>query len=215
MIRRSALALALALALATCPLWAMTYTLEPKHSMGTIRWAHLDFAYPTAQFTQVEGTLEFDPANPTRASVMVTIPLAHLSSGIPDLDENLRSPAFFDLARYPNATFKSTRVEATGMANQLKVTGNLTVRDITRPVTLDVTINKVGENPRLKLPAVGFEAMAKLKRSDFGLGKFVPQVSDEVTLHITTQADEAKGYAAFMKKQAEEDAAEAAQAGKK
>jgi len=213
MIRRSAFALALALA--TCPLWAMTYTLESKHSMGTIRWAHLDFAYPTAQFTRVEGTLEFDPANPAKASVTVTIPLAHLSSGIPELDEDLRSPAFFDLARYPNATFKSTRVETTGMANQLKVTGNLTVRDITRPVTLEVTINKVGENPRLKLPAVGFEAMAKLKRSDFGLGKFVPQVSDEVTLHITTQADEAKGYAAFMKQQAEEDAAEAAKAAKK
>lgn len=213
MIRRCALALALTLA--TCPLWAMSYTLESKHSMGTIRWAHLDFAYPTAQFTQVEGTLDFDPANPTKASVLVTIPLAHLSSGIPDLDEDLRSPAFFDMARYPNATFKSTRVETTGMANQLKVTGNLTVRDITRPVTLDVTINKVGENPRLKLPAVGFEAMAKLKRSDFGLGKFVPQVSDEVTLHITTQANEAKGYAAFIKQQAEEDAAEAAQAGKK
>jgi len=64
MIRRSAFALALALA--TCPLWAMTYTLEPNHSMGTVRWGHLDFAYPTAQFTRVEGTLEFDPAEPTR-----------------------------------------------------------------------------------------------------------------------------------------------------
>lgn len=205
MIRRSAFALALALA--TCPLWAMTYTLEPNHSMGTVRWGHLDFAYPTAQFTRVEGTLEFDPAEPTKASVMVTIPLAYLSSGIPDLDEDLRSPAFFDLARFPHATFKSTRVETTGMANQLKVTGNLTVRGVTRPVTLDVTINKIGENPRLKLPAVGFEAMARLKRSDFGLGKFVPQVSDEVTLHITTQADEAKGYAAYLKKDAEEEAA--------
>ena len=205
MSRRSALALALAFA--ACPLWAMTYTLEPNHSMGTVRWAHLDFAYPTAQFTRVEGTLEFDPAAPTKASVTVTIPLAYLSSGIPDLDEDLRSPAFFDLARFPNATFRSTRVETTGMANRLKVTGNLTVRGVTRPVTLDVTINKVGENPRLKLPAVGFEATARLKRSDFGLGKFVPQVSDEVTLHITTQADEAQRYAAYLKKDAEEEAA--------
>lgn len=205
MIRRTAFALALALA--ACPLWAATYTLEPNHSMGTIRWSHLDFANPTAQFTRVEGTLEFDPADPRMASVMVTIPLANLSSGIPDLDENLRSPAFFDLARFPTATFKSTKVETTAMANQLKVTGNLTVHGITKPVTLDVTINKVGENARLKLPAVGFEAMATLKRSDFGLGKFVPQVSDEVTLHITTQADEAKGYAAYLKADAEEEAA--------
>lgn len=205
MIRRAIFTLALALA--TCPLWATTYTLEPNHTVGTIRWSHLGFSYPTAQFSRVEGTLEFDPAEPQMASVMVTIPLAYLSSGIPDLDENLRSAAFFDLATFPAATFKSTRVEATAMANRLKVTGNLTVRGVTRPVTLDVTINKVGTNPRLQLPAVGFEAMATLKRSDFGLGKFVPQVSDEVTLHITTQADEAKGYAAYLKADAEETAA--------
>lgn len=212
MIRRSALTLALALV--ACPLWATTYTLESGHSMGTIRWAHLDFSYPTAQFTRVEGTLDFDPAHPRQASVMVTIPLAYLSSGIQDLDEDLRSPAFFDMAKYPTATFKSTQVETTAMANQFKVTGNLTVRGITRPVTLDVTLNKLGENPRLKLPAVGFEATTKLKRSDFGLGKFVPQVSDEVTLHITMQADEAKGYAALLKAEAEADAAEAAKATK-
>jgi polyisoprenoid-binding protein YceI len=204
MIRRTAFAAVLAFA--ACPLWAMTYTLEPNHTMGTVRWSHLDFAYPTAQFTQAEGTLTFDPAQPARASVMVTLPLAHLSSGIPDLDEDFRSAAFFDLAHYPTATFKSTRVDATAMPNRLKVTGDLTLRGITRPVTLDVTINKIGTNPRLHLPAIGFEATATLKRSDFELGKFVPQVSDEVTLHITTQADEAKGYAAYLKKDAEEAA---------
>jgi polyisoprenoid-binding protein YceI len=204
MIRRYTLAVALALA--SCSLGATTYTLESKHSMGTIRWGHLDFSNPTAQFNQIEGTLEFDPAAPARSTVMVTIPLSHLTSGVPDLDEDLRSPTFFDLARYPAATFTSTRVETTGMANQLKVTGNLSLRGVTKPVTLDVTINKVGTNPRLHLPAVGFEATATLKRSDFGMGKYVPQVSDEVTIHITSQADEAKGYAALMKAEAEEEA---------
>ncbi|WNL45759.1 YceI family protein [Dyella sp. BiH032] len=213
MIRR--IAFAAALALATCPLWATTYTLEPNHTTGTVRWSHLDFAHPTAQFSRAEGTLEFDPAQPRKASVTVTLPLANLSSGIPDLDEDFRSPAFFDLAQYPAATFKSTRVETTAMPNQLKVTGDLTLRGITRPVTFDVTINKIGTNPRLHLPAIGIEATATLKRSDFGLGKFVPQVSDEVTLHITTQGDEAKGYAAYLKKDAEEAAADAAKTGKK
>ena len=86
---------------------------------------------------------------------------------------------------------------------------------MTRPVTLDVTINKVGTNPRMHLPAVGFEATATLKRSDFGMGKFVPQVSDEITIHITCQADEAKGYAALQKAEADAAAAEAGTAAKK
>lgn len=198
--------LAIALALASCSLGATTYTLESQHSMGTVRWAHLDFSNPTAQFNQIEGTLEFDPAAPAKSSVKVTIPLSHLTSGVPDLDEDLRSPRFFDLDKYPTATFTSTRVETTMMANQLKVTGDLSLRGVTKPVTLDVTINKVGTNPRMHLPAVGFEATATLKRSDFGMGKFVPQVSDEVTIHITSQADEAKGYAALMKAEADEAA---------
>jgi polyisoprenoid-binding protein YceI len=198
--------LAIALALASCSLGATTYTLESKHSMGTVRWAHLDFSNPTAQFNQIEGTLEFDPATPAKSSVMVTIPLSHLTSGVPDLDEDLRSPTFFDLGKYPTATFTSTRVETTTMPNQLKVTGDLSLRGVTRPVTLDVTINKVGTNPRMHLPAVGFEATTTLKRSDFGMGKYVPQVSDEVTIHITSQADEAKGYAALMKAEADEAA---------
>lgn len=213
MIRRSAFAAALALA--TCSLCATTYTLEPNHAEGTLRWSHLDFSYPTAQFSRVEGTLEFDQADPTKSSVMATIPLANLSSGVPDLDENLRSANFFDIATYPTATFKSTRVEKGAMPGRLKVTGDLSVHGVTRPVTLDVTINKVGTNPRLHLPAVGFEATATLKRSDFGLGKFVPQVSDEITLHITCQANEAKGYAAYLKADAEEAAAEASKAAKK
>lgn len=211
MIRRTAFVAALVLA--TGPLWAMTYTLEPNHTTGTVRWTHLDFAHPTAQFARAEGTLEFDPAQPRKASVTVTLPLAHLSSGIPDLDDDFRSAAFFDVARYPDATFKSTRVETTAMPNQLKVTGDLTLRGVTRPVTFDVTLNKIGTNPRLHLPAIGFEATATLKRSDFGLGKFVPQVSDEVTLQITTQGDEAKGYAAYLKKEADEAAVERAKAG--
>jgi len=202
--------LALVLALASCSLGATTYTLEPRHSMGTIRWAHLDFSNPTAQFNEIEGTLEFDPAAPAKSSVMVTIPLSHLTSGVADLNEDLRSPTFFDLDKYPVATFTSTRVETTAMPDHLKVTGNFNLRGVTKPVTLDVTINKVGTNPRLHLPAVGFEATTTLKRSDFGMGKYVPQVSDEVTIHITSQADEAKGYAALMKADAEEAAAKTA-----
>jgi polyisoprenoid-binding protein YceI len=209
------LALAVTLALASAPLAATTYTFEPRHTEGVIRWDHLGFSKPTAQFTGVEGSLQFDAADPLKASAMVTIPLANLSSGVPDLDENFRSADFFDIAKYPVATFKSTKVEQGGMPGRLKVTGDLSLHGVTRPVILDVTINKVGPNPRMHLESVGFDAMTTLKRSDFGLGLYIPQVSDEVSIHITSQADEAKGYAEHMKAVAAEEAAEAKAAASK
>lgn len=214
MIRRSVFAAALVIAFACCPLHATRYTVESNHTMGTVRWNHLGFANPSAQFNHVEGTLEFDPADPGKASVMVSLPLASLSTGVPDLDDDFHSAAFFDIARYPTATFKSTRVETTDMPGHLKVTGDLSLRGVTHPVTLDVTLNKIGTNPRMHMPAVGFEATGTLKRSDFGLGKFVPQVSDELTLQITCEAEEATAYAAYLKSQ-DDEAAAAAKAAKK
>jgi polyisoprenoid-binding protein YceI len=207
MIRR--LFFASSLLLACAPLYATTYMLESQHSEGIVRWNHLGFSNPTAQFTLVEGLLDFDAADPTRGSVSVTIKLANFSSGVPDLDDDLRSVNFFDVAKYPTATFKSTKVERGSAPDKLKVTGNLTLRGVTRVVTLDVTINKVGTNIRDNLPDVGFDATTTLKRSDFGLGLFVPQVSDEVSIYITCQADEAKGYLKHLKEQAAEAAQDA------
>ena len=213
MIRRTALLAALIFA--CVPLHATTYTLEPQHSQGVIRWEHLGFSHPTAQFSMVEGTVDFDPADPTHASAAVTIRLAHLSTGVPDLDEDFRSAAFFDPTRYPVATFASTKVEKGNAADKLRVTGNLTVRGVTRPVVLDVMINKIGTNIRSNLPSIGFEATAMLKRSDFGLGKFVPQVSDEVSIHITCQGDESKAYAKRLREDAEAAAKDAKEAEEK
>jgi polyisoprenoid-binding protein YceI len=209
------LALAAALVVACTPLYATHYILESQHSEGVVRWSHLGFSNPTAQFTLVEGSLDFDQADPTRSSVTATIKLANFSSGVPDLDDNLHSVDFFDIARYPTATFTSTRVERGSAPDQLKVTGNLTLRGVTRPVTLDVTINKVGTNIRSNLPSVGFEATAMLKRSDFGLGLYVPQVSDEVSIHITCQGDEASGYVKKLKEEADAAAEDAKAAAKK
>jgi polyisoprenoid-binding protein YceI len=93
-------------------------------------------------------------------------------------------------------------VEKGAIAEHLKVTGDLNLHGITKPVTLDVMIIKVGSNPRTGLPTVGFDATTTLKRSEFGLGKFVPQVSDEIQIHITSQAVEAKAYAEYLKAQA-------------
>lgn len=177
---------------------ATTYTLEPNYTQGVLRWDHLGFSYPAAQFAQGTGTLEFDENEPAMASIRVTIPTASLSTGVPDLDEHLKSEDFFDVAKFPTATFVSTRVEKGMGMNQFKVTGNLTIRKITKPVTLDVTLLKIGKNVRTEVATVGFDAKGTLKRSDFGLGAFVPQVSDEIRLLVTTQAAESKAQAAFL-----------------
>ena len=208
MIRR--LITAVAALLAAAPLYAVTYTFEPQHTQGVIRWNHLGFANPTAQFNSVEGALEFDPADPTRSSVAVTIPLTSMSTGVPDLNDDFRSSDFFDFAKFPTATFKSRRIEKGATPDTLKVAGELSVHGITKPVMLDVTINKVGTNPRNQVPTVGFEAMATLKRSDFGLGLYVPQVSDEIRIHITAEAAEKNAYEQYLKVQAAREAAKKA-----
>jgi polyisoprenoid-binding protein YceI len=197
------LALAASLVLAATPLYATTYTIEPDYTQAVFRWSHLGFSNPAAQLSQGQGTLEFDPANPTRAAVNVTIALSSLNTGVPALDEHLRSEDFFEVAKFPTASFHSTKVEQGSGKDRLKVTGELSLHGVTRPVTLDVTVLKIGANPRTQLPTVGFEATTTLKRSDFGLGAFVPQVSDEIRLQLSSQAVEAKGYAEYLKKQAE------------
>lgn len=208
MIRR--LIVAAAALLAAAPLYAVTYTFEPQHTQGVISWNHLGFANPTAQFNTVEGTLEFDPADPTHSSVAVSIPLASMSTGVPDLNDDFRSSDFFDFAKFPTATFKSRKIEKGGTPDTLKVAGDLSVHGVTRPVLLDVTINKIGTNPRNQVPTVGFEAMATLKRSDFGLGLYVPQVSDEIRIHITAEAAEKNAYEQYLKAQAAREAAKKA-----
>ena len=117
------------------------------------------------------------------------------------------SEDFFDVARYPHARFTSTRVEKGPAGDRLKVTGNLTLRNVTRPLILEVRVLKHGDNPRTQIATVGFIATGKLKRSDFGLGAFVPQVGDEITLQVTSQGAEAKAYGAHLKaKEAKEQA---------
>jgi polyisoprenoid-binding protein YceI len=199
-------AFAAALLLASAPLYATTYTLEADYTQGVFRWNHLGFSSPAAQFAQGAGTLDFDQADPTKSSVSVSIPLGSLYTGVAALDDDFRSTDFFDTARFPTATFKSTKVEKLA-ADQLRVTGDLNLHGVTKPVILDVMVVKVGTNPRSNLPTIGFDAKTSLKRSDFGLGKYVPQVGDEIQMHIISQAVEAKAYAEYLKVQAARAAA--------
>lgn len=207
------LALAAALTLASAPLFATTsYTLEPNYTQAVVHWEHLGFSTPTATLGQGTGTLEFDQADPTKSSIKVVIPLTSLNTSVPELDEHLRSADFFDAAKFPTATFASTKIEKGDAPNHLLVSGEMTMHGVTKPVTLAATIVRIGVNPRSNLPTIGLDATTTLKRSDFGLGKFVPQVSDAIPMHVIAQAVESKALAEYEKAEA---AAEKAAAAKK
>jgi polyisoprenoid-binding protein YceI len=168
----------------------VTYKLDPGHTMVLFSWNHFGFSNPTANLGQVDGTLVYDEAAPTKSTVEATLPLAGLDTFVPKLDEHLKSADFLDAAKYPTVTFKSTKVTEAGKG-KLKVTGDLTAHGVTKPVTLDVTLNKVGPHPMMKVQTVGFDATATIKRSDFGVGAYVPNVSDEIKIRITTEAHDA------------------------
>lgn len=165
----------------------VTYKIDPNHTDVLAQWSHFGFSNPSAHFGKADGTIVYDADKVSASSVQVTLPLSGLNSFVADFDAHLRSGDFFDAEKFPAATFKSTKVEAAGQG-KLKVTGNLTIKDITKPVVLDVTLNKSGEQPMAKRAAIGFDATATVSRSEFGVGKYVPNVSDEVKLRITTEA---------------------------
>jgi polyisoprenoid-binding protein YceI len=188
-------ALAAAISIVCTPLFATTYTFEPNYTQAVVHWDHLGFSSPSATLGQGAGTLEFDQADLTKSSLKVSMPLASLNTSVPELDEHLRSADFFDVAKFPEATFASTKIEQADTPNHVVVSGDLTLHGVTKPVKLAVTVVRIGVNPRSNLPTVGFDASTTLKRSDFGLGKFVPQVSDAIPLHISAQAVDAKALA--------------------
>ena len=165
----------------------VSYKIDANHTDVIAEWNHFGFSHPTARFGQVDGVIVYDAANVGQSSVKVTIPLSGINSGVAKLDEHLRSSDFFDAEQFPTITFNSTRTEAAG-DNKLRVAGDLTVHGVTRPVVLDVTLNKAGEHPNGKRAAIGFDASTTIKRSDFGIDKYVPNVSDEITIRITTEA---------------------------
>jgi polyisoprenoid-binding protein YceI len=174
------------------------YDLDPKHTQVRFGWSHLGFSHQVGRFDAFDAQFQFDPADPTKSTLVVNIPIASIDTGVPALDEHLRSPDFFDATKFPAATFKSTKVESVG-PKALKVSGDLTLHGVTKPVVLDVAINQIGPYPMGGRPAAGFDATTTLKRSDFGIDRFVPNVSDEIALTITAEAHLPKPDAAPSK----------------
>lgn len=184
---------ALVVAAAATPVLAAPakYNIDQNHTQISFTWNHFGFSNQTGSFHKLSGDLSYDTADPSKGSVSVTIPLENISTGVPDLDEHLKSEDFFDAAKFPNITFKSTKIEKAG-ADALKVDGDLTIHGVTKPATLNVKVLKTGEHPMKKVPAIGFDITTTIKRSEFGVGKYVPNVSDEIPIHIGMEAQQPK-----------------------
>jgi polyisoprenoid-binding protein YceI len=144
-----------------------TWILDPGHTLATFSARHMMITTVRGQFAPPVGKVEFDPAAPALSSVEAEIDAATLSSGLADRDAHLKSPDFLDVANYPKITFRSTQVEVTG-ENTAKVTGDLTMRGTTRPVTLDVEMLGIVNDP-WGGRRVGFTASGKINREDWGL----------------------------------------------
>lgn len=164
------------------------YRIDPSHSQVEFTWSHFGYSNITARFDQLEGTFVYDAENPSASSAQAAVVIDSLDSGVDKLDTHLKSPDFFDAAKFARAEFKSTKVEAAG-EGKLALTGDLSIHGVTKPVTFQVTVNKIGDHPMKKVPSAGFDAVTTIKRSDFGMSMAVPNVSDEITIEITIEAN--------------------------
>ena len=162
---------------------AGTYKVDPAHTQVNWKVNHLGFSLFTGSFADPTGTLVIDPRRLETARLSITIPMTRIVSTSDALDKHLRTADFFDVARYPTATFVSTRVEPQGQ--RARIAGNLTLHGVTRPVVLDARFVGAGNNPRgNKALNIGFEATTRISRGAFGMGYGAPAIGDAVDLQI-------------------------------
>jgi len=166
---------------------AEVYKLDPNHTAVLWQIDHFGFSQPSGKWMVTEGRLVLDKNKPEEDKVSATIQVADVVTGVPELDKHLKGTLFFDVGKYPQATFESTKVVAMGKT-KAKVYGNLTLHGVTKPIVLNVTFNKAGINPITNLPSVGFSATTQLKRSDFGITTLLPSVGDTVNINIQAEA---------------------------
>lgn len=166
---------------------AGTYRIDSAHSQVAWRANHLGFNDYFGLFGNPTGSLTIDPANPGGTSVTIELPIAEIATSNAKLTSHLLSGDFFDATKFPTASFKSTSVKVDDDGDEAKVAGVLTIKGVSKPVTLDVDFVGAGNGPPQmggKLN-VGFHAEAKIRRSDFGISYGIPMVPDEIPIEIS------------------------------
>lgn len=163
-----------------------TYKIDPTHTFPSFEIGHLGFSTQRGRFNSTSGTIVLDRAKQT-AKVDIKIDAASISTGLTKLEDHLKSPDFFDVAKHPTITFKSTGARFDG-DKLAAIDGTLTMRGISKPATLTVTSFYCGLNPIIKKPACGADATTTIKRSEFDIKYGLPAISDEVKLQIQVEA---------------------------
>ena len=162
------------------------YTYDPAHTQIMFSVSHLGFSFSSGKFTEFSGGFTFDADKPQDSSVNVTVKTDSINMDSEAWDKHLKNADFLNVEKFPEMTFKSTKVEPTGK-NTGKVTGDLTLLGVTKPVTLDVVYNRSGVHPYSKNYIAGFSASGMIKRSDFGMTYGLPGVGDDVALNIQVE----------------------------
>ena len=168
-----------------------SFELDPVHTRVAFQISHAGFSNPMGTFSGTTGTLSFDQDDWSSALLEVHIPIATLNLGDVDWQEKILDPTFFNAKEFPEASFVSTQVQRTG-ENTAQVTGDLTLRGVTQPVTLTVTLNALKRHPLNFKKTAGFSATATLSRKAFGMTAWSSLVGDDVHLIIEAEAHRSK-----------------------
>jgi len=163
-----------------------TYAVDKTHTYVVFSYLHQNLSYPLLRMTEIDGELDLDSAAMENSKVSVAITVASIRTNLDYFDDELASRKFFHADKYPHITF-STHSYRPLNDSLGELTGYVTIRDVTKPITLTVTINGAMEHPMMNMPVIGFSATGTLNRSDFDLDRFVPMVADAVEIRIESE----------------------------
>ena len=186
-LNHTALALSLASFLTASAFAApVNYTIDAAHTFPRFSYNHLGFSNQLSHFDKTTGTIVYDAEKQT-GSVDIAIDIASVNTGSTAFNGHIQGEDFLDSAKFPQAIFKSTKVNFAD-CKLVSIDGNLTIKGVTKPVTLTVTSFQAIPHPMLKKPAIGANAFTIIKRSEFNAGKYAPYVGDEVRIDIALEA---------------------------
>jgi polyisoprenoid-binding protein YceI len=167
------------------------YGLDKSHGYITYTYSHMGYSTPHVGFRSFDVGLVLDNENPANSAIDVTIDATSIDSRVDVFNGHLNGPNFFDTANHPTITFKSTSFEDAG-EDKFNIAGDLTIKGVTKSVTLDATLVKAANHPMRKTPTIGVTAETKVSRSEWGLSRAVPNVGDEITIFISVEMTKSK-----------------------
>ncbi|MBZ0104892.1 MAG: YceI family protein [Sulfuricella denitrificans] len=184
--KKALIAIAIAASLSTSAFAADTYTIDARHTFPSFEVSHLGFSIQRGRFNRTSGAFTLDTASQS-GSIDISIDATSIDTGLAELEKHLQGEDFFDTAKYPAMTFKSKSLRFDG-DKLTGADGDFTLLGVTRPVSLKVDHFKCAPHPMTRKAMCGANATTMIKRSEFGMSKYVPAVSDEVKIAIQVEA---------------------------